>query len=29
VLFPPAADPVFKWLKEQKGGFMNSDIKWK
>jgi len=22
------AEPVFKWLKEQKGGFLNSDIKW-
>jgi len=22
------ADPVFKWLKAQKGGFLNADIKW-
>jgi hypothetical protein len=24
---PNAADPVFKWLKAQKGGFLNADIK--
>ncbi|KXZ57021.1 hypothetical protein GPECTOR_1g922 [Gonium pectorale] len=24
----PGAEPLFQWLKEQKGGLMNSDIKW-
>lgn len=23
-----AADPLFDWLKNEKGGFINKDIKW-